>query len=115
MKCPRCNLINPTEAQWCDCGYEFPKIEIKDPDKKQSSRPLIVMPLKSVGISIILTIFFGPLGMFYSTIKGGIIMLIISFFFGLITMGYGLIILWPICIIWGAMATDKHNKELLER
>ena len=23
MKCPRCNLFNPHEAERCDCGYDF--------------------------------------------------------------------------------------------
>ena len=23
MDCPRCKLINPVTARWCDCGYDF--------------------------------------------------------------------------------------------
>jgi hypothetical protein len=23
MKCPKCGLINPESALWCDCGYDF--------------------------------------------------------------------------------------------
>ncbi|MBX9626446.1 MAG: hypothetical protein K2X82_21780 [Gemmataceae bacterium] len=21
--CPKCSLLNPPDAQWCDCGYDF--------------------------------------------------------------------------------------------
>ena len=77
-------------------------------------RQIVVTPTKSVGISIILTVLFGPLGMFYSTIPGAIIMLIVWSVVGLVTLGYGLIITHPICVIWGALATHSYNKKLLE-
>ena len=68
---------------------------------------------KSVGISIALTLFFGPLGMFYSTIIGAIIMSIITVIVGIFTMGIGLIIIWPINVIWAAIATNSYNKKLM--
>ncbi|MGO8881153.1 MAG: hypothetical protein ACLPVO_08350 [Desulfomonilaceae bacterium] len=83
-------------------------------DYGELPRQVIVTPTKSVGISIILTVVFGPLGMFYSTISGAIIMLIISAVVGLVTFGYGLILTHPICVIWGALAANSYNKKLLE-
>lgn len=68
---------------------------------------------KSVGISIALTLFFGPLGMFYSTIIGAIIMSIITLIVGIFTMGIGLIIIWPINVIWAAISTNSYNKKLM--
>lgn len=67
---------------------------------------------KSVGASLVLTFFFGPLGMFYSTIIGAIIMLILYIVIGIITVGLGIIILHPIAMIWGAVAVSSHNKKL---
>lgn len=29
MKCPNCNLLNPENAERCDCGYDFPTQTIK--------------------------------------------------------------------------------------
>lgn len=75
---------------------------------------LVVTPTKNMGISIILTFLFGPLGMFYSTILGGIIMSVISLVVGIITFGIGFLLTWPICIIWGAVSTSLYNKKLLE-
>lgn len=74
---------------------------------------VVVTPTKSTGISIILTVLFGPLGMFYSTVIGGIIMLIVSVILGAITFGMGLLVTWPVCVVWAAMAVGSHNKKLL--
>ncbi len=82
-------------------------------DYNELPRQIIITPTKSVGISIILTVIFGPLGMFYSTIPGAIIMLIVSGIVGLVTLGYGLIVTHPICVIWGALAAHSYNKKLL--
>ena len=77
------------------------------------NQPQIIVTQKSMGVTILLTIFFGPLGMFYSTIVGGIIMLILSGIVAVFTLGIGLFITWPICIIWAAVATNSYNKKLL--
>jgi hypothetical protein len=81
---------------------------------------------KSAGLSFLLTFFFGPLGLFYSTISGGIIMLfgipiLISLIIGLGTVAGGpiigiifLVFGWIICVIWGLIATNRYNSKLLE-
>lgn len=69
---------------------------------------------KSMGISIALTLFFGPLGMFYSTILGAIVMIIIDIIVGIFTFGLGLIVTWPIQVIWAAIATSMYNKKLIK-
>lgn len=74
---------------------------------------VVVTPTKSMGIAIILTVLFGPLGMLYSTIIGGVIMLIASVILGAVTFGLGLLVTWPICIIWAAVAVSSHNRGLL--
>lgn len=59
---------------------------------------------KSILLAFVLTFFFGPFGMLYSTVVGGIIMLVVCLIFGAMTLGFGLVVLWPICIIWGTVA-----------
>ncbi len=73
----------------------------------------VVTSTKNMGVSIILTVLFGPLGMLYSTIVGGIVMGILSLIVGIFTAGIGLIITWPICIIWAAISTSNYNKNLM--
>ena len=73
---------------------------------------VIVKTTKSMGVTILLTFLFGPLGMVYSTVAGAIVMIIVSVLVALITLGFGLFITWPICIIWAAIATNNYNRNL---
>jgi len=90
------------------------------------------MKTKSVGLSIVLTLIFGPLGLFYSTIKGGLIMTLTPFLFLILFLGgvfsgntflfatsfLFLIIFalsyWIICVIWSITAVNNFNNSLLE-
>ena len=81
--------------------------------QNQVPQQVVVTPTKSMGLAILLTVLFGPIGMFYSTIWGAIIMIPISAVVGFFTVGIGLLVTWPICIIWTAVATSSHNKKLL--
>ena len=82
--------------------------------KSEPKNVIVVASTKSVGVAIVLSFFFGPLGMLYSTVSGGLIMMAVSFVFALVTMGLGLLITWPICIIWAARAAKAHNAKLLQ-
>lgn len=68
---------------------------------------------KSVVGAATLALFFGPLGMFYATVPGAFVMLVISGFFGTLVFGIGIVLAWPICIMWAALAARSHNKRLL--
>lgn len=75
--------------------------------------PVVVMGNeKSVGVAMLLSFFFGPLGMFYSTTNGALIMMLVSFFAMIFTFGLGIFITWPICVIWAASAANEHNRRL---
>lgn len=81
-------------------------------ETSNQKQTIIVKAEKSMGITILLTIFFGPLGMFYSTVTGAIVMIIVNVIVAIITLGFGLLITWPVCIIWAAVATNIYNKNL---
>ena len=83
--------------------------------QNEPNRTVIINPGKSVGVAFLLTLFFGPIGMFYSTILGAIIMLILYLVVGIITLGFGLIILHPIAIIWACVAVSSHNGKLINK
>ena len=77
---------------------------------------------KSLAIGVLLTIFFGPLGLFYASIIGGLIMLVIAvlfLLFGIFTFGLGFflepIIVHPICVIWAIISINRHNKQINEQ
>jgi hypothetical protein len=73
---------------------------------------VVVKTKKSMGVTILLSVLFGPVGMFYSTVTGAIIMIIVSIPVALFTVGIGLLLTWPICIIWAAVAANNYNKSL---
>jgi len=87
----------------------------------------VVKSTKSIGVAILLTLFLGPIGLFYASIIGGIIMtllpfgLLFLFIVGLATeiaAITGLVILisifyWLICIVWAIIAVNGYNKKLI--
>lgn len=93
---------------------------------------VIVKSPKSTGIAILLTLLFGPIGLFYASVAGGIILtfvvpavLITLIFFGafqsdellvtslILTFAIA-IFYWLICIIWAVIAVQDYNKHLDE-
>lgn len=67
---------------------------------------------KSVAGAVLLALFFGPLGMIYSTIPGALIMFVINVFVAVVTLGLGLLVTLPICAVWAGVAASSHNKRL---
>ncbi len=99
---------------------------------------IVVTSTKSVGVQILLIVFLGPLGLFYSTIKGALTMLIVvPAVFGvlavltgltgtqgdraaagaLIALGSEVILLilvwWIGSFIWGVVAVNSFNRTLI--
>lgn len=84
-------------------------------DQEQNVQKIVVVQAagKSMAVAIILAILFGPLGMLYSTVMGGVVMIALSILVGIFTLGFGLFITWPVCVIWAAVAANSHNKKAL--
>jgi len=93
---------------------------------------IIVLSQKDVGIAILLTMFFGSFGLFYASVRGGLIMTfapvllgvfwLIGFYTGNTTLMYSivtflfafLLFYYIICIIWAIVAVSNYNKGLLK-
>jgi hypothetical protein len=65
---------------------------------------------KSAALAFVLTFFFGPFGMFYSTVAGGAVMLLLDLILVPLTFGLILPILWPIQLVWAVVAANNANK-----
>lgn len=65
--------------------------------------------VKSTGTAVVLTILFGPLGLFYASIVGGLILTAIT----VVTLGLGIFLTWPLSIIWAIVAVNNHNQALM--
>lgn len=90
----------------------------------ETVKKVVAISTKNVGLAIILTVIFGPLGMLYSTISGGIMMIVTGICILIIAavsgpkIGFGVFILlgllWEVvCIIWAAAAASSYNRKLL--
>jgi len=94
-KCRDCGDQVSTEAPSCPhCGAPRPASvpaeaspAISSPAVGNVQQVLVVSTAKSVGVSILLTVLFGPLGMLYSTIAGAVIMAILSVIIAVFTLG----------------------------
>ena len=80
---------------------------------QQPSRAIVVTPTKSVGIALLLSFLFGPLGMLYSTVLGALVMFVANLGAVFLTAGLGLFLTWPIGMAWAAMAANQSNSKLL--
>ena len=122
--CSRCGLSNPDHSNFCNaCGAPVGRIlppartawNTPPPLTRMAVGPaapayVVVRARKSVGVAILLAMFFGPLGMLYSTIPGALFMLVASFLLGTMTAGASVVVTWPICVLWAAMAADAQNR-----
>jgi hypothetical protein len=69
---------------------------------------------KSVGAALLLTFLFGPFGLFYASVLGGVVMLALAIVIGVATLGLGLPLVWFGSMIWGAVAaSSKHSRHQL--
>ena len=80
---------------------------------EQARQVVVVTPTKSTGVAILLTILFGPVGMFYSTIAGAIVMILVSLVVAVLTLGLGLILKLAHLHHLGGDGRDSHNKKLV--
>jgi hypothetical protein len=89
--------------------YASPPTHVHVTQQVQVAAPTVLVQPKSVALALVLTFFFGPLGLFYSSVTGGIVMLIASVVIGATTLGFGLWLTWPACMVWGAIAASNAN------
>jgi hypothetical protein len=81
----------------------------------QNRHSVVTIPTKRMSVALLLTFIFGPIGMFYSTIAGAIIMLVISLVIGISFFDVELLIIWPIQLIWTAIAINSYNKRIMDK
>lgn len=74
---------------------------------------------KSIEMAIILTFFFGPFGLLYASVPGGILMMVVAFFcliFMVANVAVGALLGflgWIASIIWSVLAVQSSNRMLV--
>ena len=72
---------------------------------------VIVKDSKSVALAFILAFFFGPLGLLYASVLGGIIMIILSVIMFIFLPIVGAVIAWVISLIWAVVAAGASRQK----
>lgn len=73
---------------------------------------IIVGKAKSVGVAFLLAFLFGPLGLLYASVIGGIIMFIVGIILFIVLPVVGGILAWVASIIWAVVAANNANAEM---
>ncbi len=108
LPCPACGNQVSRDAEACpSCGH---KLKETTSNKGEAASEVIKLQQKSRLTSFILTLLFGPLGLLYSSVIGGIIMIIVAI--ATAPTGVGPAIAWIISILWGDSATYAHNQKI---
>jgi zinc-ribbon domain len=78
----------------------------------QVASPVAMRAPKSVATAVILGLLFGPFGLFYASVAGGIIMLIGGVIAVAATYGVAAPFVWITCAVWGAIAASNYNRAI---
>ncbi|HSU15935.1 hypothetical protein [Longimicrobium sp.] len=63
-----------------------------------------------VRTAVLLALFFGPLGLMYTSIGAGLFMLFLMVVLGLFTVGMGILPVWGLCVAWAYLAAT-HARD----
>ena len=118
IQCDDCGQEVSMKAKSCPkCGNPITDEEranvVVQSDNSTAAAILAVGQKKSMGIALLLTFFFGPLGLLYSSVAGGLILLVLTIVIGLITLGIGFFVGWIASMIWAAVAVNSHNAKIM--
>jgi uncharacterized Zn finger protein (UPF0148 family) len=124
--CPSCGSDTHNEAVICiKCGTGLvqsqPQPASPAPPTVQnySSRPpnspnvVIVGKQKSTGTAFILAFLFGPFGLLYASVTGGVIMIFVGILLFFLIPIIGGLISWIICMIWAVTAAGEANRNAI--
>lgn len=83
-----------------------------------SVRPTVFAPFRSPFIALITGIFFGPIGLLYSSFVGSIVMFLLFLLMlaaSQVLSIFWLILLWIVCIYWNVQSTHRYNQRLFRQ
>ena len=68
---------------------------------------------KSVTLALVLTLFSGPLGLFYVSAWGAVALVALAAAAVVPTMGFVLIFVWPASMVWAALVASKQHNDFV--
>jgi hypothetical protein len=74
-----------------------------------TDHPLPPSEPKNVRTAVLLALFLGPVGLFYSSFAGGFFCLFLLVVLGLFTVGMGIIPVWGLSVLWAYLAASHSH------
>jgi hypothetical protein len=74
-----------------------------------------VLPYKSVAVALLFSVILGPVGLLYSSFRGGIFLILIGMVVVSSRLPFPILLLWIVCAIWAVGAAESYNRKLLQR
>lgn len=68
---------------------------------------------RSVFLAVLLTVLFGPLGLFYASVPGAVFLIVLAAAGVVPTFGFVLLFVWPASIAWAVIAAGAKHKDFL--
>ena len=103
-------LINQLQS----ASIQEPKISTQFQPQYQQN-VIIIGKQKSVGVAFLLAFLFGPLGLLYASVVGGIVMFFAGIILFIVIPIIGGVIAWVGCVIWAVVAAGNANKNAINK
>lgn len=55
-------------------------------------------------LALLLVVLFGPVGLLYTSVRGGVALILVALVGAIFTMGFAPLAVWPVCILWVLIA-----------
>lgn len=74
----------------------------------------IVLPPKNIASALLFAVFLGPVGLLYSSFRGGFFMTVLGVIVVCSKLPFPIILVWLSSCIWAVGAAEKYNRDLVE-
>lgn len=81
------------------------------PEPRVVENRVFFVPTKSRGIGLLLAFFFGPLGLFYSSLVLGLVLTFAALVFAFLTGGLSSPLFWLVSVILSPFLVNRYNRR----
>lgn len=72
------------------------------------------LPFHSVAVALLFCVLLGPVGLLYASVTGGVILMLVGLFLVRAKLFILLGLVWLISCVWGVVATNHYNRQLVK-
>lgn len=72
------------------------------------------LPYKSAAVALLFSVFFGPVGLLYASVIGGVVMIALGFIVLSSKFFVAMAIVWVSSCVWAVAAVNRYNQQLMK-